>query len=113
MAAPRATRRSRRPWTRSTFTTARARCMRATIDLEDLGLDRGGHLLLQHTLEQVPVGGELGVRGRDPALSVHLRAWARKEGHSVIDGNVILRGGASEARWMGAERAGGYSATDI
>jgi hypothetical protein len=87
--------------------------MRATIDLEDLGLDRGGHLLLQHTLEQVPVGGELGVRGRDPALNVHLRAWARKEGHSVMDGNVVRRGGASEARWMGAERAGGYSATDI
>jgi hypothetical protein len=78
-----------------------------TIDLEDVGLDRGGHLLIQHALEDVPIGGELVVRGRDPALEIHLRAWARRQGHALREGGVLVRGPASSARASGAERAGG------
>ena len=55
----------------------------ATIDLEDLGLDRGAHLLIERALGALPVGGRLDVRGRDPALGVHLRAWARARGHAL------------------------------
>jgi len=53
------------------------------------------------------------VRGRDPHLPVHLRAWARGHGHTVAgdaDGDgafTLVRGGAGEARWRGAVRAGG------
>jgi hypothetical protein len=82
--------------------------MPATIDLEDLGLDRGGHLLVQRALAALAVGDELVVGGRDPALHIHLRAWAREQGHAVRDGTVLIRGSATDARWVGAERAGAY-----
>jgi len=87
--------------------------MHATIDLEDLGLDRGGHLLLQHALDQVPAGSELHVRGRDPALAVHLRAWARTQGHLLRDGDVLVRGTKLEERWVAAERAGGFTPREV
>jgi hypothetical protein len=87
--------------------------MPATIDLEDLGLDRGGHLLIERALREVPVGGEVTVSGRDPALGVHLRAWAREQGHTFRDGGVLLRGPAAGLRWVGAERAGGYSPREV
>jgi hypothetical protein len=86
--------------------------VRTTIDLEDIGLDRGGHLLIQHALEAVPVGADLEVHGRDPSLRVHLAAWARKYGHSVREGTIITRGFASTARWTGAERAGGFEPSE-
>ncbi len=81
--------------------------MRATIDLEDLGLDRGGHLLVDRAIGELPVGGELQVRGRAPALAVHLRAWARAHGHALRNESVLVRGPAAGARWTGAVRAGG------
>src|SRR5258708_3239205 len=81
--------------------------MPATIDLEDVGLDRGGHLLVQRALATLSIGDELVVNGRDPALNIHLMAWARAQGHSFRDGSLI-RGGATDARWVGAERAGDY-----
>jgi hypothetical protein len=86
-----------------------------TIDLEDLGLDRGAHLLIDRALSGLPVGGRLTVSGRSPALGVHLRAWARGRGHTVEengDGLVLVRGGADRARWQGAERAGGSAPSD-
>ncbi len=85
---------------------------RATIDLEDLGLDRGAHLLIDRALSDLPVGGELEVRGRDPALAIHLRAWCRSRGHTFSDG-VITRGGSDVDRLFGAERAGGASPGEI
>ncbi len=87
--------------------------MPATIDLEDLGLDRGGHLLVEHALGEVPVGGELAVRGRDPALGIHLRAWAREQGHAFRDGSVVVRGSAATRRWWDAERAGGAAPSGV
>jgi hypothetical protein len=87
--------------------------MPATIDLEDLGLDRGGHLLVEHALSEVPVGDELTVNGRDPALGIHLRAWAREQGHAFRDGSVLVRGAAPGFRWANAERAGGAAAGEI
>jgi hypothetical protein len=87
--------------------------MLATIDLEELGLDRGGHLLLQHALDGLPAGGELRVTGRDPALAIHLGAWARAQGHAVRDGTVLVRGRAASDRWNGAERSGGFTPNEI
>ncbi len=50
------------------------------------------------------------MRGRHPALGVHLTAWARKRGHGLdVDGGVpvIVKGRADDDRWRSAERAGG------
>jgi hypothetical protein len=78
-----------------------------TVDLGDLGLDRGGHLLLKRALSRAPVGGSLVVHGRDPALAVHLRGWARAQGHDYDPAtNTLTRGGAQHGRWRGALRAG-------
>src|SRR5215471_4279218 len=86
---------------------------RATIDLEDLGLDRGAHLLIDRALSVLPVGGSLVVTGRDPALQVHLRAWSRAHGHGYSERGVLTRGSADSDRLRNAERAGGYSPGDI
>lgn len=76
------------------------------IDLEDLGLDSGGHLLLKRALAGVPVGGRVEVRGGAPELAVHVRAWARAAGHG-FDWPYVVRGDAADARVRGAETAGG------
>ena len=80
-----------------------------TVDLGDLGLDRGGHLLLKRALARVPVGGRVAVRGRSPELPVHLRGWCRAQGHRLELGDgapIVIRGDAQIGRWRGAETAG-------
>src|SRR5260370_6142204 len=109
-------RHSRRRWTLSISTTPKVGSMRATIDLEDLGLDRGGHLLIAHALAALPIGSELSVSGRAPLLRVHARAWARSQGHAFAedqDGLVVIKGAADEARRVGAERAGGHAPGEV
>ncbi|MBB3674736.1 hypothetical protein FHX36_000471 [Modestobacter versicolor] len=82
----------------------------ALVDLDRLGFDAGAHLLVRRGLREVPIGGRLRVRGDDPALGVHLRAWCRAEGHGFsVDpdgGYDVVRGEAEQLRWAGAERAG-------
>jgi hypothetical protein len=80
-----------------------------TTDLEDLGLDAGGHLLVVRGLAGLPVGDQLTVRGRSPALRVHLAAWSRAHGHRLIEDGpwpVIVKGSGDQDRWTGAVRAG-------
>ncbi|MCW8140941.1 MAG: sulfurtransferase TusA family protein, partial [Planctomycetota bacterium] len=55
------------------------------VDLGDLGLDRGGHLLIKQALSTVPVGGVVQVTGQHPELPVHLPAWCRAQGHEVVE----------------------------
>jgi hypothetical protein len=94
------------------------------IDIEDLGFDRGAHLLIKKALAEAPVGGKIGVRGRAPDLAVHLRSWCRSEGHGLVwpedsSGNQdtqstgespfvawIVHGSAITGRWRYAETAG-------
>ncbi len=101
------------------------------LDLEDLGLDRGAHLLVKRALGGLAPGQRLGVRGRAPELVPHLQAWCRSQGHSVVvapparaldpepcpmpgttnehGGQVaawIVRGSAEDDRWRGAQRSG-------
>jgi hypothetical protein len=95
----------------------------ALVDLADLGLDEGGHLLLDRALDGLGPGQRLTVTGRDPALPIHLGAWCRAHGHRVIEGGatdlgaaadpalvipalVVEKGGRGDRRWAGAERAG-------
>lgn len=83
-----------------------------TVDLEGLGFTDGAHLLVQRALAGLPPGGRVAVTGRDPALRVHLPAWARGKGHRVESATdpacagVVVRGDADDARWFNAERAG-------
>lgn len=84
--------------------------MHVAVDLRDLGLDEGGHLLVKRALSEVDVGERVDVRGSAPALGLHLRVWARAMGHGFEAseaGATLTRGGAEAGRWRGSERAGG------
>ncbi|MCA1846778.1 MAG: ferritin-like domain-containing protein, partial [Actinobacteria bacterium] len=86
------------------------------IDLDDLGFDRGAHVLVERALARLAPGTALTVRGRDPHLGVHLPAWARAHGHSVTSNGeelALIRGTADEDRWRGAQRAGGPGPSGI
>jgi hypothetical protein len=80
----------------------------ATTDLDGLGLDAGGHLLVEHALEALSAGERLAVTGRHPALAVHLAAWCRERGHRFDGGDppVVTKGTAGQQRWQSAVRAG-------
>jgi hypothetical protein len=46
---------------------------------------------------------------------VHLRAWARSQGHSFAENGealIITKGSAGGERWTAAERAGGYAPSE-
>jgi hypothetical protein len=84
------------------------------VDLEALGFDEGGHLLVKRALRAAVVGEEILVTGSAPDLEIHLRAWCRSEGHSfrwTAPHAVVTRGGAEAARWSGSERAGAPGAS--
>jgi len=89
-----------------------------TIALEDLGFDRGAHVLVERALAGLRPGDAVGVTGRDPHLGVHLPAWCRAQGHEVTRDDThavdafgfaftVVKGPAGDARWRGATRAGG------
>ena len=83
--------------------------MPATTDLDDLGLDAGGHLLIERALAALAPGEHLQVSGRHPALGIHLSAWCRRHGHRFSeqpDQLVVIKGTAERDRWSGAARAG-------
>jgi hypothetical protein len=97
--------------------TPRAPSPPPAIDTEELGLDRGAHLLVSRALRALEPGGRLVVRGRHPELGVHLRAWCRDAGHRVtrVDpiggehGEIVVEivaGDTERRRWTGAVRAG-------
>jgi hypothetical protein len=50
-------------------------------------------------------GESVEVRGRDRHLGLHLATWARRQGHRT-EGTTVTKGGAADARWGAAERAG-------
>jgi hypothetical protein len=80
------------------------------LDLEDLGFEQGGSLLVKRALRSLSAGQALTVAGMAPDLPVHLRAWCRAEGHQFLPADaalaVIVKGSALDQRWSGAERAG-------
>jgi hypothetical protein len=91
-----------------------ATSLNAIIDIEDVGFDRGAHLLIKRALRCVPAGGRLGVVSSAPEFVVHLQSWCRAQGHGVEcsdDTNAwITPGGAHAGRWRDAEQAGAESA---
>jgi hypothetical protein len=79
------------------------------LNLDTLGFDEGGHLLVKRALRGVEPGGRIRVTGCAPELDVHLRAWCRAEGHGFVWESPIAwitRGSAETGRWTGSERAG-------
>jgi hypothetical protein len=89
-----------------------------TIDIEDLGLDAGAHLLIKHGLLNVPPGGDINVVGRSPGWEAQLAAWCRSQGHPMTlteqDGRVsarVTRGGFEAGRWRNALYTGHADAT--
>ena len=90
-----------------------------TIDLEGLGFEQGAHILIARALDAVPAGARLDVHGHDPLLRVHLAAWCRAQGHALVEGQgqgpagTIVKGRATDERWVGSERAGAPSATGL
>jgi hypothetical protein len=76
------------------------------VDLGSLGIDGGGHLLIDRALADMTVGQRLRVRGTSPYLGAHLGAWARGRGHGMAEGHTIVRGDAADRRLTGAVRAG-------
>ncbi len=87
------------------------------LDLGDLGLDEGAHLLVKRALAGVAVGAVVRVHGHAPTLAIDLDAWCRGQGHAVVPARApggyaaeVRRGGAEVGRWRGATRAGGVRA---
>jgi hypothetical protein len=76
------------------------------VELHDLGLDQGGHLLIKRALDRVSVGETVEVKGTHRDLAVHLRAFCRMQGHELIGERSVKRGGAQVGRWRGAESTG-------
>ena len=71
------------------------------VDLGDLGLDEGAHLLVKRALA---TGPRHRARHRRPTLAVDLPAWCRAHGHAIErtgDGFAITRG---PDRWRGRAR---------
>ena len=83
------------------------------IDIENLGLDAGAHILIKHGLMNVQPGEAIGVIGRCPGWEAQLSAWCRSQGHqfalSEQGGRMmarVTRGEAEIGRWRGAMRTG-------
>lgn len=85
-----------------------------TVDLADLGLDEGGHLLIKRALATTP---SVTIRGTAGSLAVDVAPWCRALGHRVerveqrddeVDGAQVhvFRIDRGPDRWVGAERAG-------
>lgn len=79
---------------------------RVVVDLGDLAVGGGGHLLLDRAVRRLGPAECLEVTGSDPDLELHLGVWARQRGHRAR-GAVVVQDGVLDRRWAGAVRAGG------
>lgn len=77
--------------------------MPSIVELGDLGLDEGAHLLIKRALA---TSEQVEVRGTAPTLGVDLPAWCRTRGLriDIAPGVYIVHRGPG--RWRDAERAG-------
>lgn len=74
------------------------------VDLVDLGLDEGAHLLVTRGLAH---HAAVRVTGTAPTLAIDLPAWCRARGYPLArDGAAWMIERGTADRWRGAERAG-------
>lgn len=97
----------------NSFMTPKEISLLPIIDIENLGLDAGAHLLIKQGLRGIPPDGELGVTGHAAGWEAQLSAWCRNQGHqftlSEQGGRVLARikkGHAETGRWRGAMHTG-------
>lgn len=89
------------------------------VDLEDLGLESGGDVLLRRAMRRLATGERLEVVGRHQELMLHLRTWCRVLGHhfeSAADSSDGLQGTITPATHFGRmpmERAGSASLAGV
>lgn len=88
------------------------------IDLEGLGLDEGGDLLLRRALRRLTEGERLDVVGSHPELALQLRTWARATGRRFETGEPTsgAAGTLAPSPWfesMPTERAGAASGDGV
>lgn len=71
-----------------------------TLDLGDLGFDRGAHLLIRRALARLAPGQRLQVRGSHGELALHLAGWCRGRGVALeeAEGALLLGPCAALAR---------------
>jgi len=74
------------------------------LELGDLGLDEGAHLLIKRALAR---DGAVTVTGTAPSLAIDLPAWCRARGHRIAPAPAGFAITAGPDRWRHAERAGG------
>ncbi len=97
----------------------------ASIDLGELALERGGHLLVKRAIARVAIGERVAVHGNHPALAASLRGYCRGRGLDVVwdpsgaeDRSKspwiaeVIRTSRESGRFAGAERAGAASPND-
>ncbi len=70
------------------------------VDLGQLTLERGGHLLVERGLRE---HGRVWVRGNNPDLAGQLATWSRMRGHAFADGAIVA---SPDERWAGALPSG-------
>lgn len=87
--------------------------MNQTINIENLGFEKGAHLLIKRSLQKISDGSELIITGFDSEWPPQLSAWCRSEGHGVsfkMNGGVntahVKRGTKTEERWLEAQSTG-------
>lgn len=74
------------------------------IDLEHLGLESGGNLLLSRALRRLAPGQKLEVSGQHEELNLQLRTWCRVLGHqyeSATDASTGVHGAITPAAHFG------------
>ena len=71
------------------------------VDLQNLGLDSGGTLLLRRAMRNLPPGERIEVAGSHEELALHLRVWSRTAGHHFDPGSDDLRGTLTPAAHFG------------
>ncbi len=83
----------------------------ARVDLGDLSLAEGAHLLLKRALRRLEPREVIEVDARAPDAAIGLRSWAREEGHGFRKNGgpgrfLIEKGTAEDDRWAKAETTG-------
>ena len=95
------------------FTTKMEKFLKPTINIENLGFEKGAHLILKRSLQKISVGEELTITGFDTEWQPQVSAWCRAEGHAVHFSTVerkvfahLKRGSAQENRWQDVQSTG-------
>ncbi|MGE0546375.1 MAG: ferritin-like domain-containing protein [Kofleriaceae bacterium] len=73
------------------------------LDLGDLALDEGAHLLIKRALASAAA---IVVRGAARTLAIDVPAWCRAHGHTIVERRGSYEITRGPDRWAGAERAG-------